>query len=278
MLAHAGLLADVRHDDDDVHDRADGDVADGRVHARLRHGRRAGLRPAAAAAGAVARPDHERRDAAVLRMGVRSVRPREHDADRLRPRRHGDDALAADARQPGRSSCCSRAWCSSAGARSSRCSRPRSPTRSGRSTPPPTTAASTWRRASARCSADRSPRCSTSATGSWIPVFTVIITMDFATAALAIFALKPMRRRWLERAHLRAPCLRSRSRQIGLPHFCYDRDGRLGHLGDLVLHRLTDEDRHRLLAQSEVVIQPVMQLDRGVLQRLLPATRRCRWS
>jgi oxalate/formate antiporter len=38
------------------------------------------------------------------------------------------------------------------------------------------------------------------ATGSWIPVFAVIITMDFATAALAIAALKPMRRRWLARA------------------------------------------------------------------------------
>ena len=38
-------------------------------------------------------------------------------------------------------------------------------------------------------------------TGSWIPVFAVIITMDFATAALAIFALKPLRRRWIERGH-----------------------------------------------------------------------------
>ena len=36
-------------------------------------------------------------------------------------------------------------------------------------------------------------------TGSWIPVFAVIITMDFVTAALAICALKPMRRRWLVR-------------------------------------------------------------------------------
>jgi oxalate/formate antiporter len=35
------------------------------------------------------------------------------------------------------------------------------------------------------------------ATGSWIPVFSVVIVMDFATAALAFFALKPMRRRWL---------------------------------------------------------------------------------
>jgi MFS transporter, OFA family, oxalate/formate antiporter len=35
-------------------------------------------------------------------------------------------------------------------------------------------------------------------TGSWIPVFAVIITMDFATAALAIFALKPLRRLWLQ--------------------------------------------------------------------------------
>jgi oxalate/formate antiporter len=35
-------------------------------------------------------------------------------------------------------------------------------------------------------------------TGSWIPVFAVIIAMDFTTAALAIGVLKPMRRRWLE--------------------------------------------------------------------------------
>jgi OFA family oxalate/formate antiporter-like MFS transporter len=35
--------------------------------------------------------------------------------------------------------------------------------------------------------------------GSWIPVFAVIITMDFITAALAIVALKPLRRKWLER-------------------------------------------------------------------------------
>ncbi len=35
-------------------------------------------------------------------------------------------------------------------------------------------------------------------TGSWIPVFAVIIVMDFTTAVLAFFALKPMRRRWLD--------------------------------------------------------------------------------
>lgn len=33
-------------------------------------------------------------------------------------------------------------------------------------------------------------------TGSWIPVFTAIIVMNFATAFLAWFVLKPMRRRW----------------------------------------------------------------------------------
>jgi len=33
--------------------------------------------------------------------------------------------------------------------------------------------------------------------GSWIPVFAVIIAMDFTTAALAIAVLKPLRRRWL---------------------------------------------------------------------------------
>ena len=38
-------------------------------------------------------------------------------------------------------------------------------------------------------------------TGSWIPVFAVIITMDFTTAGLAIAALKPMRRRLLEQTH-----------------------------------------------------------------------------
>ena len=36
------------------------------------------------------------------------------------------------------------------------------------------------------------------ARGSWIPVFEVIIVMNFATAILAHFALKPMRRRWFQ--------------------------------------------------------------------------------
>lgn len=36
------------------------------------------------------------------------------------------------------------------------------------------------------------------ATGSWTPVFEVIIVMNFATAILAHFALKPMRRRWFQ--------------------------------------------------------------------------------
>jgi hypothetical protein len=49
-------------------------------------------------------------------------------------------------------------------------------------------------------------------TGSWIPVFAVIIAMDFTTAALAITVLKPMRRRWLEqsgRARVETSVLRS---------------------------------------------------------------------
>jgi oxalate/formate antiporter len=50
-------------------------------------------------------------------------------------------------------------------------------------------------------------------TGSWIPVFAVIITMDFLTAALAIFALKPMRRRWLQHAR---PSQGEASLQTGL--------------------------------------------------------------
>src|SRR5205085_6888020 len=36
-------------------------------------------------------------------------------------------------------------------------------------------------------------------TGSWIPVFVVIIAMDVTTAVLAIAVLKPMRRRWMEK-------------------------------------------------------------------------------
>jgi MFS family permease len=38
-------------------------------------------------------------------------------------------------------------------------------------------------------------------TGSWIPVFEVIIAMNFATVALAQLVLKPMRRRWLGAGH-----------------------------------------------------------------------------
>jgi MFS family permease len=44
-------------------------------------------------------------------------------------------------------------------------------------------------------------------TGSWLPAFAVIITMDFATAGLAIAVLKPMRQRFHER-HTRAPLRR----------------------------------------------------------------------
>ena len=36
------------------------------------------------------------------------------------------------------------------------------------------------------------------ASASWIPVFELIIVMNFATAILAHFALKPMRRRWFQ--------------------------------------------------------------------------------
>ena len=34
-------------------------------------------------------------------------------------------------------------------------------------------------------------------TQSWIPVFATIIVMDATTAVLALFVLKPLRRRWL---------------------------------------------------------------------------------
>ncbi|HSQ80556.1 MAG TPA: oxalate/formate MFS antiporter [Casimicrobiaceae bacterium] len=37
-------------------------------------------------------------------------------------------------------------------------------------------------------------------TGNWMPVFALIVTMDILTGMLALFALKPMRRRWLGRS------------------------------------------------------------------------------
>jgi MFS transporter, OFA family, oxalate/formate antiporter len=38
------------------------------------------------------------------------------------------------------------------------------------------------------------------ATGSWLPVFELVIAMDILTGFLALFALKPQRRKWLARA------------------------------------------------------------------------------
>jgi hypothetical protein len=72
---HAHLLAHVRHDDDDVDDRADGDVANGSIYTRLRNGECARVGTAAVAAGALARSHHERGDAPVLWLGLRSIRP-----------------------------------------------------------------------------------------------------------------------------------------------------------------------------------------------------------
>jgi OFA family oxalate/formate antiporter-like MFS transporter len=43
------------------------------------------------------------------------------------------------------------------------------------------------------------------AAGSWSPVFEVIIGMNFATAIMAQFVLKPMRRRWLDATNRGAP-------------------------------------------------------------------------
>jgi OFA family oxalate/formate antiporter-like MFS transporter len=38
------------------------------------------------------------------------------------------------------------------------------------------------------------------ATGSWLPVFGLVIGMDLLTGVLALFALKPLRRKWLAQA------------------------------------------------------------------------------
>src|SRR5262249_8606151 len=99
--ADTNLLADVRDDDHDVDGGADGDIADGGLHARLRDGGRGRLRVTAVAAGTVGRSGDERPDAAVLRLVVGSDRTRKYDGHRLHPRRDGDDAVAADAFAPG---------------------------------------------------------------------------------------------------------------------------------------------------------------------------------
>jgi oxalate/formate antiporter len=54
-------------------------------------------------------------------------------------------------------------------------------------------------------------------TGSWIPVFAVIIAMDFTTAALAIGLLKPMRRRWLETSQRAYPATSVFSQRVSAP-------------------------------------------------------------
>jgi len=41
--------------------------------------------------------------------------------------------------------------------------------------------------------------------GSWMPVFGIIIAMNFATALLAGLVLKPMRQRWLTGRTVSAP-------------------------------------------------------------------------
>jgi hypothetical protein len=38
------------------------------------------------------------------------------------------------------------------------------------------------------------------ASGSWMPVFGLVITMDILTGLLALFVLKPLRRRWIAQA------------------------------------------------------------------------------
>jgi hypothetical protein len=38
------------------------------------------------------------------------------------------------------------------------------------------------------------------ASGSWMPVFGLVIGMDILTGLLALFVLKPMRRRWMLKA------------------------------------------------------------------------------
>ena len=93
------------------------------VRPRIRRRRRHRVRPGGAAAGADRRSHHQRPDAAVLRLGVGPHRSREHDGHRLRARRRAPSrCCSVTATNAVRVRRCCRAWCSSAGARSSRCS------------------------------------------------------------------------------------------------------------------------------------------------------------
>src|SRR5688572_27223799 len=69
-------------------------------------------------------------------------------------------------------------------------------------------------------------------------------------------------------------CLRGwRLRQIGLADLRDDGDVAVRDAGDLVLDRLADEHVHRTLAETEVVVQPVMQFERRMLERLQQVAR-----
>ena len=81
--AQQGVLADVRHDDDDVHRRPDDHLAIRGIFARLRRRQCHGIRSGGVAAGAHHRSPDQRTDPAVLRLGLRPDRAREHHGDRV---------------------------------------------------------------------------------------------------------------------------------------------------------------------------------------------------
>ena len=101
-----------------------------------------GLTMTAVTFAATHRPYPQRPDAAVLRLDLRHDRPREHDVHRLRHRRHRHlGALHAGPRS-GLVRDPVAAWCSSPGARSTRCSPRPAPTPSARNSQPPMPACS----------------------------------------------------------------------------------------------------------------------------------------
>ena len=150
-------------------------------------------------------------DAAVLRLGVGPHRPRADDVHRVRARRASASWCCHVRPQTRWRSSCSRAWCSSPGARSTASSRRPAPTPSARSTRPPTPACCTRPRARPRCWC-RSPASLTTATGSWHAVFTLAAGMAALSALLAIFVLKPMRH-----AHVQKHSRASVDMQYGSP-------------------------------------------------------------
>ena len=173
-----------------------GHVAVRRVRARIRHRGRARARPCGAAAGAYLRPSHERLHAPVLRLGVGPYRAREHDGDGVPARSRGNRPAARVSPERGRLRGPVGLVFFSWGEIFSLFPSTLTDTFGTRDA---TTNYGFLYMAQGVGSVLGGPVAALlrDATGSWLPVFGIVIAMDVATGLLALFVLKPMRQAWL---------------------------------------------------------------------------------